>query len=195
MPTPSGRRHWPDQSGYFDSSCAEAVAVATIRTAPSARDPIDRFPRMIYVSSVLPNPAMKSRRRVRDLRLLSNRLRRLRSQGNSVLRKRVGGTSESGPTLKRRRNGGTAHFGRCCRKSRNEQLPKSRKSRFLVASAAASLSRTRTKLCGRSLVIRRGPSHRRARNAPAVLKNLVHLPEKPLSTASTHSRLRRPTPA
>src|SRR5262249_47109627 len=57
------------------------------------------------------------------------------------------------------------------KKSKIEQLPKSRKSRFLVASAAASLSRTRTKLCGRSLVIRRGPSHRRARNAPAVLKN------------------------
>src|SRR5215475_5920376 len=97
MPTPSGRRHWPDQSGYFDSSCAEAVAVATIRTAPSARDPIHRFPCMTYVSSVLLNPAMKSRRRVRDLQLLSNRLRRLGSQGNSVLRKRIGGTSESGP--------------------------------------------------------------------------------------------------
>src|SRR5436190_13383191 len=34
MPTPGGRRHWPDQSGYFDSSWAEAAAFATISAAP-----------------------------------------------------------------------------------------------------------------------------------------------------------------
>jgi hypothetical protein len=65
------------------------------------------------------------------------------------------------------------------KKSKIEQLPKSRESRFLTASAAASPCRTRTKLCGRLLVIRCGPSHWRARAAPAALKNLAHLPEKP----------------
>jgi hypothetical protein len=74
------------------------------------------------------------------------------------------------------------------KKSKIEELPKSRESPFLAASAAASLSRTRTKLCGRLLVIRGGPSHRRARHAPAVLKNLVHLSEKPFSTASVKMR-------
>jgi hypothetical protein len=48
------------------------------------------------------------------------------------------------------------------KKSKIEELPKSRESPFLAASAAASLSRTRTKLCGRSLVILCGPPHRRA---------------------------------
>src|SRR5262249_3999096 len=38
---------------------------------------------------------------------------------------------------------------------------------------------TRTKLCGRLLVIRRGPSHQRARDAPAGLKNFLHPREKP----------------
>jgi hypothetical protein len=70
------------------------------------------------------------------------------------------------------------------KKSKIEQLPKYRERRCLPAVASASLCRTRTKLCGRLLVIRRGPSHRRARHAPAALKNLVHLPEKPFSTAS-----------
>src|SRR5258708_26389560 len=65
-----------------------------------------------------------------------------------------------------------------------EQLTKSRESRFLAASAAASLCRTCTKLCDRSLVIRCGPSHWRARDAPAALKNLVHPPENTFSTAS-----------
>jgi hypothetical protein len=74
------------------------------------------------------------------------------------------------------------------KKSKIEQLPKSRESRFLAASAAASPCRTRTKLCDRLLVIRCGPSHWRAWDAPAALKKLVHLPEKPFSTASTHKR-------
>src|SRR5215470_10541211 len=57
------------------------------------------------------------------------------------------------------------------KKSKIEQLPKSRESRFLTAATSASLCRTRTKLCGRLLEIRRGPPHRRARDAPAALKN------------------------
>jgi hypothetical protein len=72
------------------------------------------------------------------------------------------------------------------KKSKIEQLSKSRERPSLPAAASASLCLTRTKLCGRLLVIRRGPSHRRAPHAPTVLKNLVHLPEKPFSTASTH---------
>src|SRR5215470_14561654 len=65
--------------------------------------------------------------------------------------------------------------GRCCRKSRKiEPLSKSRERRCLPAAASASIRRTHTKLCGRLLVIRRGPSHQRAQHAPAVLKNLVH---------------------
>jgi hypothetical protein len=64
------------------------------------------------------------------------------------------------------------------KKSKIEQLPKSRESRFLAAAASASLCRTRTKRCGRLLVIRRGPSHRRARDAPAALKNFFHPPRK-----------------
>src|SRR6516164_7676862 len=74
------------------------------------------------------------------------------------------------------------------KKSKIEQLSKSRERRCFPAAASASVCRTRTKLCGRLLVIRRGPSHRRALHAPAVLKNLVHLPEKPFSTASVKNR-------
>src|SRR6266481_3718067 len=70
------------------------------------------------------------------------------------------------------------------KKSKIEQLPKSRESRFLATSAAASLCRTCTKLCDRSLVIRCGPSHLRARDAPAALKHLLHPPEHTFSTAS-----------
>src|SRR5215467_6116190 len=75
------------------------------------------------------------------------------------------------------------------KKSKIEQLPKCRESRFLAAAASASLCRTRTKLCGRLLVIRRGPSHRRARDAPAALKTFLHPPEKPFSTVSVIKRL------
>ena len=84
------------------------------------------------------------------------------------------------------------------KKSKIEQLSKSRESRFSPASAAVSLSRTHTKLCGRLLAIRCAPPHRRTRYASAVLKNLVHLPEKPFSTASTlkrHSTTRAKPPA
>src|SRR5262252_9040941 len=70
------------------------------------------------------------------------------------------------------------------KKSKIEQLPKSRESRFLTAAASASLCRTRTKLCGRLLEVRRGPPHRRARDAPAALKKIFHPPEKPFSTVS-----------
>src|SRR5262249_5814861 len=48
------------------------------------------------------------------------------------------------------------------KKSKIEELPKSRESAFLAASAAASLSTACTKLCGRSLEILCGPAHRRA---------------------------------
>jgi len=78
------------------------------------------------------------------------------------------------------------------KKSKIDRLPKSRESRFLAASAAASLCRTGTKRCGRLLVNRRVPSHRRASDAQAVLKNLVHLPEKPFSTASANCGHRGP---
>jgi hypothetical protein len=70
------------------------------------------------------------------------------------------------------------------KRSKIEQFPESREDRFLAASAAASLCRTRTKLCGRFLVIRYGPSHWRAWDAPEALKNLVHLPEKTFSTTN-----------
>src|SRR5215813_10836909 len=70
------------------------------------------------------------------------------------------------------------------KKSKIEQLSKSRESRFLTAATSASLRRTRTKLCGRLLEIRRGPPHRRARDAPAALKKFFHPPEKPFSTVS-----------
>src|SRR5262250_2666598 len=73
------------------------------------------------------------------------------------------------------------------KKSKIEQLPKSRERQCLPAAASASLCQARTKLCGHLLVIRGGPSHRRARHAPAALKNLVHLSEKPFSTASVNS--------
>src|SRR5215813_8664031 len=74
------------------------------------------------------------------------------------------------------------------KKSKIEQLQKSRESRFSAASAAASLCRTRTKLCGCPLVIRCDSSRRRTHYAPAMLKNFVHLPEKPFSTASARLR-------
>src|SRR5215470_1606020 len=80
------------------------------------------------------------------------------------------------------------------KKSKIEQLAKSRERQCLSAAPPGSLCQTRTKLRGRLLVIRRGPSHRRARHAPAVLKNLVHLPEKPFSTASAmNCRIATPT--
>jgi hypothetical protein len=74
------------------------------------------------------------------------------------------------------------------KKSKIEQLPKSRERQCLPAAASASLYQMRTKLCGRLLVIRGGPSHRRAQHAPAALKNLDHLSEKPFSTASARRR-------
>jgi hypothetical protein len=58
------------------------------------------------------------------------------------------------------------------KKSKIEQLAKFREDRFSAASIAASLYRTCRKLCGRFLVIRCGPSHRRTSDAPAALKNL-----------------------
>src|SRR5258706_13687091 len=74
------------------------------------------------------------------------------------------------------------------KKSKIEQLSKSRERRCLPAVASASLCRARTKLCGRLLVIRRGPSHRRARHAPAVLEKFVPLAGKTFFTASVRER-------
>jgi hypothetical protein len=70
------------------------------------------------------------------------------------------------------------------KKAKIEALPKSRERRSSPAAVSASLCQTRTKVCGRLLVIQRGPSHRRARHASAVLKNLFHLPEKPFFDSS-----------
>jgi hypothetical protein len=65
-----------------------------------------------------------------------------------------------------------SELGRCCRKSRKLRSSQNlAKVRFLAASAAASLSRTRTKLCGRSLVIPCGPpTSARVRRAGGVEK-------------------------
>jgi hypothetical protein len=79
------------------------------------------------------------------------------------------------------------------KKSKIEQISKSRERLCLPDVASASVCRTRTKLCGRLLVTRRGPPHRRAQHAPAVLKYLIHLSEKPFSTASV--KIEQETPA
>jgi hypothetical protein len=65
----------------------------------------------------------------------------------------------------------------------SKSLRKSREDRFLVLSAAASLCRTATKVCDRFCVC--GPSCRRARDAPARLKNFVRQPKRTSSTVST----------
>src|SRR5882672_1028290 len=57
------------------------------------------------------------------------------------------------------------------KKSKIEQLPKSCESRFLAASAAASLCRTCTKLCDRSLVIRWSVTLARAGRTSGVEKS------------------------
>src|SRR5712664_2863698 len=69
-------------------------------------------------------------------------------------------------------------------KSKIEQPRKSRECRFLVVSAAATLCRTDTAVCGRFCVKRCGPSRRRMNNAPAVLKKFVRQSKKTFSTLS-----------
>jgi hypothetical protein len=73
------------------------------------------------------------------------------------------------------------------KKSKIERLQKSRESRFLIISAAASRRRADTKVCDRFCVNRCGPSRCRARDAPAVLKNFLSEPEKTFSTVSVKS--------
>src|SRR5437868_6685150 len=50
MPTPLGRCHWPPQSGYFDSSCAEAFGVVAESAPVSASAAIDRVQNVMSVS-------------------------------------------------------------------------------------------------------------------------------------------------
>src|ERR1700688_51103 len=73
------------------------------------------------------------------------------------------------------------------KKSKIERLRKSREGRFLIASAAANLCRTRTKVCHRLCANRCGPSRCRAWDAPAGLRNFVRLPEMTFSTVSVIS--------
>jgi len=72
-------------------------------------------------------------------------------------------------------------------KSKIERPRKSRESRFLNASTAATLCSEDTKVGGLFCVKRCGPSHRRAQNAPAALENFVHQPKKTFSTVSAHN--------
>jgi hypothetical protein len=71
-------------------------------------------------------------------------------------------------------------------KSKIERPRKSRESRFLNASIAATLCSEDTKVGGRFCVKRCGPSHRRAQNAPAALENFVHQPKKTFATKSAN---------
>jgi hypothetical protein len=86
---------------------------------------------------------------------------------------------------------GSRHFrsgSMLSKKSKIEQFAKSRENRFLAASAPASPGGTCTKLFGRFLMTRWGPSPWRASDGPAALENLVHLPENTFSTASVKGR-------
>src|SRR5712675_3559427 len=70
------------------------------------------------------------------------------------------------------------------KKSKIQRLRKFGEGRFFVVSAAASLRRTATRAYGRFCVNRCGPSHRRAWNASAALKNFVRQPKRTFSTVS-----------
>jgi hypothetical protein len=74
-------------------------------------------------------------------------------------------------------------------KSKIEQPQKTRECRFLVVSAAATLCRTDTAVCGRFCVKRCGLSRRSKNNAPAVLKKFVRQSKKTFATVSATSRL------
>src|ERR1700675_2909726 len=73
-------------------------------------------------------------------------------------------------------------------KSKIEQPRKSCGSRFLVGSVTATLSRIDTTVCGRFCEMRCGPSRRRMKDAPAVLKNFVRRSKKTFSTLSANRR-------
>ena len=76
------------------------------------------------------------------------------------------------------------------KKSKIERLRKSREGRCFAVSVAASRCRTGTRTYDRFCTNRCGPSHRRARDAPAARKNFVRQPKRTFSTVSTHSRRR-----
>ena len=75
-------------------------------------------------------------------------------------------------------------------KSKIELLRKSREVWFLDAFTPAKLCSAATKVRGRFCTKRCGPSHRRVRNASAVLKNFVRQPKKTFSTLSALNRHR-----
>src|SRR6476659_320363 len=73
-------------------------------------------------------------------------------------------------------------------KSKIVQPLKSRESRSLAFSAAASLFNAATKVSARFWMKRYGPSHRRAHNASAALRIFVRHPKKTFATKSANCR-------
>jgi hypothetical protein len=73
-------------------------------------------------------------------------------------------------------------------KSKIEQPQKSRESRTLDFSAAASLLHATTEVHNRFWMKRYGPSRRRARSASAALGIFVRHPKKTFATISAQSR-------
>ena len=100
---------------------------------------------------------------------------------------RCSGVKFLGPTRQKSTSGNDCFWRILLQKSEIEQSLKSRGSRFLVGSAAATLSRIDTTVCGRFCVRRFGPSRRHVRNASAVLKNFVRHPKKTFSTLLAQS--------
>src|SRR5258705_4485489 len=70
------------------------------------------------------------------------------------------------------------------KKSKIQRLRKSREGWFFVVPAAASVCKTGTRTYGRFCANRCGPSHRRAWDAPAALKNFVRQPKRTFSGAT-----------
>jgi hypothetical protein len=73
------------------------------------------------------------------------------------------------------------------KKSKIEGHQKSSEKPFVVTSNAETPLSADTKVGGRFCVKGCGPSGRRVRNAPAVLKNFVRCPKKTFSTLSVKS--------
>jgi hypothetical protein len=108
--------------------------------------------------------------------------RRAAASGDPVL-----GVKFLGPTRQKPTSGNDCFWRILLQKSEIEQSLKSRGSRFLVGSAAATLSRIDTTVCGLFCVRRFGPSRRHVRNASAVLKNFVRHPKETFSTLLAQS--------